>query len=137
MARIEYIHLRLTGWALYKVQEQSGSLGWRTSSAYLNVVVDGGHRDAGLMPEQGEAMVMDQAVNALKSFKDKLYETIDCVYVKLPTFHERAPRTRKAEALGCTVSTLHWRLEQADRWLMNWLTERAERQNNHAKGLTT
>ena len=136
MARIEYIHLRLTGWALYKVQEQVGSLGWRKACAYLNVVVDGGHRDLGLMPEQGDAMVMDEAVQALRVVHQDLFDTIDCVYVKLPTYFERAPRDRQARHLRCSVSTLHDRLLRADRWLMGWLTDRDMRIKNASNRLT-
>ena len=81
MARIEWIKHRLNNWALWKVRESSGGLGFATSSIFLANRVDSS-RDAPLPVDEADASKTDQAVESLKPDKLQLYTTLQLVYVK-------------------------------------------------------
>lgn len=132
MARIEWVALRLNNWALYKSKESSGGLGWKTQCAYLNVVVDGGHRDSPLPIDETDAAVTDLAVESLKASRAHLYDTLHCCYITHPSYTSSGPRTRQAQVLGCAVSTVDARLGEADRALRDWFAARQERQQVQA-----
>lgn len=136
MARIEWVALRLNNWALYKVKEDAGALGWKGSSAYLNVVVDGGHRDSGLKADEADGAITDQAVESLRETRPVLFDTLTVCYISHPTYIQSAQRTRQAQVLGCAVSTVSSRLDEADRALRDWFGARTERQQATKKGLT-
>ena len=111
MARIEWVRLRLNNWALWKARESSGGLGFKTQCTYLNVVVDGGHRESTLPVDDVDAEVTNQAVLSLRGPRQHLYDTLVCIYLQ-DTGHVRG-----ALKLGCAVSTVKARLEEADRAL--------------------
>lgn len=126
MARIQWVALRLNNWALYKAAETSGGLGFKTSSAYLTVKVDGGYRDSAIPVDETDAAVTDLAVESMRAGRAYLVDTLYCCYITHPAYSEASPRTRQAQVLGCAVSTVSARLDEADRALRDWFMVRQQ-----------
>ena len=119
MARIEWIKHRLNNWALWKVRESSGGLGFATSSIFQANRVDSS-RDAPLPVDEADASKTDQAVESLKPDKLQLYTTLQLVYVKGIGIRATARHMGKAE------STIKANLDQADHALSAWFGMKAE-----------
>lgn len=113
MARIDYIKYRLNNWALWKVRESSGGLGYASVSVLLSEPVDG-HKSLMGTIEDTDAELTNAAVESLRPTRPKLYETLQLVYIANLGNRETARR------LGCAESTLSARLDEADRALMAW-----------------
>lgn len=121
MARIEWVRLRLDNWALWKDREQSGALGWATQAAFLNGEPTGGYRESRVPVDDVDASLTNTAVESLKLTRGHLYETLHCIYPRGLGVRETARRMARAE------STIKAQLEQADRALADWFTERQQR----------
>jgi hypothetical protein len=119
MARIEWIKNRLNNWALWKVRESSGGLGFATSSIFLANRVDSS-RDAPLPVDEVDASKTDQAVESLRPDKLHLYTTLQLVYVKGIGIRATARHIGRAE------STVKANLDQADHALSAWFGQKAE-----------
>jgi hypothetical protein len=122
MARIEWVKLRLNNWALWKERESSGALGFRTSSMIVEVVDQSGYRDSQIPVDYVDAGVTDTAVESLKLARSHLYLTLQLIYPKGKGIVETARIVGRAE------STVKAQLEEADRALAAWFTDRQERQ---------
>ncbi len=123
MARIEWVKLRLNNWALWKDREQSGGLGWHSSAAFL---ADTGtidrYRESVIPIDDVDASVTNTAVESLRPTRPHLYETLQCIYPMGLGIKETCRRMARAE------STIKAQLEQADRALADWFTNRSEQQ---------
>lgn len=119
MARIEYMAHRLRNWAYYKASESSGGFGHSPVSAMMSERVDES-RNTNIIGsvEAGDALTVDAAVEAMKAPLPTLYKTVHVYYL------EGSGDANRAAACGCSVSTMHARLGQADRWLLDWLDAR-------------
>ena len=122
MARIEWIKQRLNNWALWKLRESSGGLGFATQAVFLEDRVDR-YREISLSAtiDTTDASLTDQAVEALKLPRPHLYDTLRCIYLQDTGIKGAARRLGKAE------STISAHLEQADHALSAWFGERAEK----------
>ena len=119
MARIEWIKCRLNNWALWKVRESSGGMGFATVSVLLANRVDES-RDSALPVDEIDAAKTNQAVESLKPDRAHLYHTLHCIYI------EGAGIKMSARMLGCAESTVKARLDQADHALSSWFGEQSE-----------
>ena len=119
MARIEWIKHRLDNWALWKVREASGGLGWATQSVLLANRVDES-RDSPLPIDEIDAEKTNQAVESLKLGKGHLYVTLQLIYVKGIGVRETARQMSRAE------STVKANLDSADHALRDWFNAKAE-----------
>ncbi len=119
MARIEWVKLRLENWALWKVREASGGLGWATQSVLLANRVDES-RDSPLPIDETDAEKTDQAVESLHLGRGHLYQTLYCIYVHGIGIRETARRMSRAE------STVKANLDHADHALRDWFNAKAE-----------
>lgn len=120
MARIEWVKYRLSNWALWKVRESSGGMGFATVSVLLANRVDES-RDSPLPVDEIDAAKTNQAVESLKPDRAHLYHTLHCIYI------EGAGIKMSARILGCAESTVKARLEQSDHALSAWFCEQADR----------
>lgn len=121
MARIEWIKLRLNNWALWKVREASGGLGWATQSSFLNDFNACSSRESRVPVDEVDASVTDQAVESLKVTHQHLYETLQLIYPLGIGVRESARR------IGIGESSVRARLDHADAVLRDWFNARAER----------
>lgn len=121
MARIEYMANRLHNWAMYKARERTGGVGFATVSVMMMERVDQSRNSniSGTI-EAGDALMVDAAVEALKMPWPTLHKTVLAYYLEGNSDADRAHRA------GCPPSTLHARLGQADRVLLDWLNARAK-----------
>ena len=119
MARIEWIKHRLDNWALWKVREASGGLGWATQSVLLANRVDES-RDSPLPIDEIDAEKTNQAVESLKLGKGHLYVTLQLIYVKGIGVRETARQMSRAE------STVKANLDSADHALRDWFNAKVE-----------
>ena len=119
MARIEYIKLRLNNWALWKVREAGGGLGWASQSVLLSEPASG-YRESIVPVDDVDAGLTDTAVESLRKDRAHLYETLQCIYPLGLGVRQTAARCAVAE------STISARLDQADRALMLWFRDRNE-----------
>jgi hypothetical protein len=119
MARIEWIKHRLDNWALWKVRQASGGLGWATQSVLLANRVDES-RDSPLPIDEIDAEKTNQAVESLKLGKGHLYVTLQFIYVKGIGVRETARQMSRAE------STVKANLDSADHALRDWFNAKAE-----------
>lgn len=121
MARIEWVKLRLNNWALWKEKESSGGLGYSTVSVLLG---DPGGRDGyreSIIPvDDVDASTTNTAVESLKPTRPHLYETLQLIYPRGKGIKETS------RIMGRAVSTINLNLEQADRALADWFTNRVE-----------
>jgi hypothetical protein len=119
MARIDWVKFRLNNWALWKVRDSSGGLGYATCSVLLNEPVDG-HRELMGTIEDTDAVLTNQAVEALRPARQHLYETLQLIYIEGIGVKMTARRMARAE------STIKANLDAADHALSIWFRERDE-----------
>lgn len=126
MARVEWVKLRLNNWALWKVREQSGGLGWASQSAFCNEP-KGGYRESIVPVDDVDAELTNQAVESLKVPHAHLYTTLQCIYPHGIGIQATARQLFKVE------STVKAYLDQADHYLAQWFRDRTERQHTAAR----
>ncbi|MDP3650512.1 MAG: hypothetical protein Q8R67_02405 [Rhodoferax sp.] len=119
MARIDYIKYRLDNWALWKVRESSGGLGYATQSVFLSEPVDG-HKELMGTIEETDAVLTNQAVESLRPARQHLYSTLQLIYIDGIGIKATAQRMGRAE------STIKANLDAADHALSVWFSERTE-----------
>lgn len=127
MARIEWVRCRLENWAMWKVREASGSLGFATSSSLLREA-NNGYRESIIPIDDVDASVTNDAVESLKPARPHLYQCLQAIYVKDTGIRGAARLLGKAE------STVKAQLEAADHALSAWFNERAAKKQ---KSFTT
>ena len=130
MARIDWIKHRLDNWALWKVREASGGLGWATQSVLLANRVDES-RDSPLPIDEIDAEKTNQAVESLKLGKGHLYVTLQLIYVKGIGVRETAREMSRAE------STVKANLDSADHALRDWFNAKAEADDAQRRALAS
>lgn len=120
MARIEWVKQRLNNWALWKVQEGSGGMGFASQSSFLNSAPGESRPEARIPIDEIDASVTNEAVESLKVPRPHLYRVLQCMY----------PRGIGAKATAreceCAESTVYSLLSVADGVLANWFRERAD-----------
>lgn len=119
MARIDYIKHRLDNWALWKVRESTGGLGYARCSVLLNEPVDG-HRELMGTIEETDAELTNQAVESLRAGRQHLYMTLQLIYIEGIGIKMTARRMSRAE------STVKANLDAADHALSIWFSDWAE-----------
>ncbi|MDP3650891.1 MAG: hypothetical protein Q8R67_04325 [Rhodoferax sp.] len=119
MARIDYIKYRLDNWALWKVRESSGGLGFATQAVFLSEPVDG-HKELMGTIEETDAVLTNQAVESLWPARQHLYSTLQLIYIAGIGIKAAAQHMGRAE------STIKANLEASDQALSVWFSERAE-----------
>lgn len=119
MARIEYIKYRLNNWALWRVRDAGGGLGFATSSVLLNEPVDGS-REIGRTIDDNDAMVTDKAVESLRVGRQHLHRTLILIYIDGQGIKQAAALMMRAE------STIKANLDAADHALSYWFRERSD-----------
>lgn len=129
MARIEWIKHKLDNWALWKVREACGGLGWATQSVLLANRVDES-RDTPLPVDENEARQTDQAVESLKLGRGHLYMTLKHIYI------DGIGIKATARQLGRAESTIKAQLDQADHALRDWFNAKAEADETFRRALT-
>lgn len=124
MARIEWVKHRLDNWALWKEREAGGGMGFPTQSSFLNDATTADrYRESNILltVDAVDAEVTNQAVESLRPARVHLYATLQSVYI------EGAGIAATARRLDVATSTLHARLDEADRVLRLWFEARTER----------
>jgi DNA-directed RNA polymerase specialized sigma24 family protein len=119
MARIEYIKYRLNNWALWKVRESTGSLGYATCSVLLHEPVDG-DRELRDTIEDTDAELTNAAVESLRVGRAHLHRVLYLIYIEGKGIKEAARVMLRAE------STIKANLGDADHALQAWFNDRAE-----------
>lgn len=119
MARIEWVKLRLNNWALYKLRDMGGGLGYATQSVLLAERVDR-YRESNLNDtiDGTDAVLTDRAVESLKMPQPQAYAVIQCYYIGKGETSVRAT----ARYMGKAESTVSANLDQADQALRLWFT---------------
>lgn len=121
MARIAHIKRRLDNWALWKSRMASNGLGFHSVNVLaLDVWGRSSYNGASIPHFDEDAEETNEAVEALKLSKSHLYEMLDCIYMKDLGVKATARR------MGRSESTIHAQLDQADKAIDAWLTEKAE-----------
>ena len=109
MARLEYIRQRLENWALWKVRQKDGGLGFHTRSVLAMDVWDAGSYNNNHIPHlELEAERTNDAVEALRLGRGHLYVTLCHYYIDGLGIKETARVMSRGE------STIRAQLEQAD-----------------------
>lgn len=128
MARIDWVEHRLRMWAMWKVRDESGGLGFPKQSSFMREAFQNGYRDAQIPVFCHEEAVTDQAIHHLKGDRPVLHETLLLHYIGA---RRQPPMGIKELALyyGVRAEGIHVRLGECDRAIARWLDERAE----HAK----
>lgn len=129
MARIEWIKHRLENWALWKVREACGGLGWATQSVLLANVVDS-ERVIPLPVDEIDAEKTNQAVESLKLGRGHLHMTLQLIYIKGIGIRETARQMSRAE------STVKANLDSADHALRDWFNAKAEADEAQRRALS-
>ncbi|NLX17581.1 MAG: hypothetical protein GXY45_11545 [Ramlibacter sp.] len=127
MARIEHIRQKLENWALWRSRMNDGGLGYSSRNimaVWAEDVWSGtSYHGASIPHSEADAEAVDRAVQSLKlSRSSHLYETLDCHYLRGMGVSEVARHMGRAR---CTINA---QLDQADRYIDNWL--RAEREQH-------
>lgn len=127
MARIEWIKLRLNNWALWRLRDIGGGLGFATMSVLLAEPVDR-YREVNINEtiDSSDASQTNTAVESLKLPHPHLYAVLQCYYIGKGENSVRAT----ARALGRAESTVGINLDQADLVLRNWFSEHAPKKIN-------
>lgn len=120
MARIEWVKQRLENWALWKERECSGGLGFSKQSVFLHEVVDR-YREVQVPVDELDGALTNDAVESLKVSNAQVYAAVCGIYLLDQGVRGVALRLGRAE------STIKGYLEQADRLLAAWFSERAEK----------
>jgi hypothetical protein len=120
--RIEWVKLRLDNWALWKARDGAGGLGFSSTTSFLHEVDTSRYRESHIPVDEVDASVTDQAVETLKGDREHLYQTLQAIYIAGAGIREASRQC------GVGESTIKARLEQSDRILANWFTDRQQRQ---------
>ncbi|MFI8616499.1 hypothetical protein ACIGHN_13440 [Acidovorax sp. NPDC077693] len=121
MARLEHIRQRLENWALWKVRQNDGGLGYHTRSVLAVDVWDAGSYNNNHVPHlELEAERTDEAVGALRLGRGHLHVTLCHYYLDGLGIRETARVMRRGE------STIRAQLEQADHAIAVLLSHQAE-----------
>ena len=127
MARIEWVKLRLNNWALYKLRDMGGGLGFATQSVLLAERVDR-YRESNINDtiDGADAALTDKAVESLTGPQPVVYAVLQCYYIGKGETSVRAT----ARQMGKAESTISANLDQADQALRLWFTEHQPARNN-------
>lgn len=118
MARIKRIQQRLENWALWKVRDDTGALGYATRSVLASDVWSRGSYNGMLIPViEQEAEETNRAIESLRLKRGHLFKTLELYYVKGLGILGTARAMMRAE------STIKAQLEQADHAIAEWLDE--------------
>lgn len=122
MARIEWVKQRLNNWALWKVQEGSGGMGFASQSSFLNNAPGESRPESRIPIDEIDASVTNEAVESLKVPRPHLYRVLQCIY----------PRGMGVKATArecdCQESNVYSLLGIADGVLATWFRDRLEKQ---------
>lgn len=130
MARIDWVKHRLENWALWVESERSGSMGFSTQSPLLKCERVDETRQVRLPIDEIDAALTDRAVSSLKLTHADLHATLKMFYV------EGIGVTGIQQRIGKAASTIHARLDSADRLLSAWFGERKEVQEAAKRSFT-
>ena len=119
MARIEWVKLRLNNWALWKVRNSCGGMGFARVSVLLANRVDES-RESPIPVDEIDAEKTNKAVESLRPKRMQLYQTLQCVYI------DGIGIKGTARKLGAAESTIKALLDQADHALSEWFGLQAE-----------
>ena len=126
MARIEDIRRRLEGWSRWVSERDSGGIGYPRKVSWLRIGSTGpGQSSSNSSAANDDAMLIDQAVRALRNANQTLGDTVMLHYGKSYDIKRVAAKMGKAE------STVRRNLELADVKIQAWLIEYSERKNQH------
>ena len=126
MARLEHVVWRLRNWERWKVSMNGNGLGFARQSAFLydrNL----SDRELRVPVDEVEASITNDAVEALKVPRPRVYEVLQLVYP-----FGLGPNGA-SKRMGCAVSNVHALLGVGDRLISAWLTEREEKQRAAAE----
>jgi hypothetical protein len=118
MARIEDIVRRLKNWERWMVTMKSGGIGFATQSSFLCEARTDRYRESTIPIMDEEASITNSAVESLRHDQHDLYLTLICIYQRGIGY------VRTSRELGCAVSSVHARLERADKAIQIWLLNR-------------
>lgn len=121
MARIDWVKHRLHNWALWKVREASGGMGFAKQSILLVERVDTS-RESIIPVDEVDAEVTNQGVETMRLTRPQLYQTLQAIYPKGMGIKAAA------RARPCAESTIKAHLDIADGVLAVWFSERADKQ---------
>lgn len=120
MARIKRIQQRLENWALWKVRDDTGALGYATRSVLASDVWSRGSYNGMLIPViEQEAEETNRAIESLRMRRSHLFKTLELYYIKGVGISGTARAMLRAE------STIKAQLEQADHAIAEWLDDKA------------
>ncbi|MDB5848572.1 MAG: hypothetical protein JWP29_2324 [Rhodoferax sp.] len=122
MARIDWVKYRLDNWALWKSRERGGGLGFASQAAFLNEATTDRYRESVIPIDEVDASVTDEAVEALKLPRPKLYEVLQLYYV------EALGIQGTMSAMLIPRATVYACLDVSDRTIAAWFRDRMERQ---------
>lgn len=131
MARTEWVKLRLDNWALWKDRESRGGLGFATQAAFLKEVSSDRYRESIVPCDEVDASVTDQAVESLRMSRPALYQVLQLYYIK------GCGVQGVMRAVGCARATVHANLDQADRAIARWFSDRDEAKARVKNSFTT
>ncbi len=120
MARIKWVECYLQNWALWKVKESAGGLGFSSQSSFLREI-DSGYRESIIPIDDCDAAVTNDAVESLRGGKQHLYDCLQCFYVK------GIGISGTAKTLGKAPSTISAQLDAADHAISAWFAERSSK----------
>lgn len=130
MARIDWVHHRLSNWARWHHTMNSGGLGFATQAAFLADAADRDQPPGARIPvDEIEAEITHEAVEALKLGNGHLHQTLTLYYLRGMGITLTAKAMRRAD------STVHANLARADVWLVQWFAERRQRKQAEAAQL--
>lgn len=120
MARTEWVKLRLDNWALWVDRQSRGGLGFASQAAFLNDVSGDRFRDSIIPIDEVDASVTDQAVQSLRLPRPALFMVLQLYYVK------GCGVQGVMRELSCSRASVHANLDQADRAIARWFSDRDE-----------
>jgi hypothetical protein len=131
MARIEWVDQRLRNWALWRIGERSGGLGFAHVNLQATPVDNpqGWDAQARIPVLDEEASVTHQGVSTLAS---ELRRTVEVYYIGSGSV------ATKLRQLACEKATLYDRLDRTHRTLAVWFGERdrqAKRERERVEAL--
>ena len=130
MARLEHIRLKLENWAKWCEQKGSGGLGYPSQSPFARWGMPAGPMEATIPLINEDALEINEAVDSLQFTQSHLYLVLQLTYAKGLPRHLVAKRMSRAE------STISKNLEDADRALDRWLSDK-QAQRQRKKSFTT
>lgn len=117
MAKIDWIEKRLENWARWRLKRSANALGFPKQNVLARFWSPPRNREAvAILPvDENEAWTLEQCIGALPLV---LKQTVEQRYLTTGSV------TDDANALGCGVSTVHARIEDAHRRLAEALNVR-------------